>query len=667
VLLVSLDTTRADRLGCYGNGAGLTPNLDALARSGVRFDEVISPAPLTLPSHASVFTGLAPRRHGVRDNTGYRLPGDRPVLAEALRQRGYATAAFVSSVVLDRVTGIGRGFEVYDDEVRVGSRQAFDYRERAAVQTNDAVFRHLGQLKQPFFLWVHYFDPHLPYVPPEPFGSRFPEAPYDGEIAFMDEQIGRLLAAVRARASSLVVVVVGDHGESLGEHGEAAHGVFVYQATQRVPWLMAGPGVPQGRLVKQRVGLIDVVPTLLDLLGLPAPGDLDGISVTPLVRGEELEPRAYDLESFYPLRAYGWAAPRGLIVGEEKFIQLPRKELYHLGTDPNELRNLASTRPTRAAELAAALGDRDDEDGHGAEADDPELLEQRQRLETLGYVAGGSGSSGGDGAIDPKDGIVWIADLEAGRRAYQLGRPSEGIEPLERLLSRNPENVPALLALGVCYLGSGNPAKAVVADRKALEIAPQDDLVHFNLANALASLSADDPEQAESAGVHYRRALELNPRFADAYLNYASFLQETATDRAALRVLERAREHGVHDPDLETRIGVIELKAGKVEEAKQALRRALELNPGAVGPLEALATIARRQERYAEAAYFYALLLEARPQAGVAFTLGSIRLEHLGDRPGARQAFEQALALSARDDPARRELQRLIDELSETP
>jgi Tfp pilus assembly protein PilF len=219
----------------------------------------------------------------------------------------------------------------------------------------------------------------------------------------------------------------------------------------------------------------------------------------------------------------------------------------------------------------------------------------------------------------------------------------------------------------VCYLGSGNPAKAVVADRKALEIAPQDDLVHFNLANALASLSADDPEQAESAGVHYRRALELNPRFADAYLNYASFLQETATDRAALRVLERAREHGVHDPDLETRIGVIELKAGKVEEAKQALRRALELNPGAVGPLEALATIARRQERYAEAAYFYALLLEARPQAGVAFTLGSIRLEHLGDRPGARQAFEQALALSARDDPARRELQRLIDELSETP
>jgi len=664
VLLVTLDTTRADHLGCYGAAFAATPNLDALAAAGVRFDEAISPAPLTLPSHASLFTGLVPRRHGVRDNTLHRLGEEPAVLAEVLRSHGYKTVAFVSSVVLDRVTGIDRGFETYDDTVRIGPREAFDYRERAAAQTNEAALAGLDELEGPFFLWVHYFDPHLPYVPPGPFRRRFADRPYDGEIAYMDEQFGQLLAAVKRRSSSLLVIVAGDHGESLGEHGEGSHGVFIYQSTQRVPLLMAGPGVPRGRVVHQRVGLVDVTPTILDLLGLPSLLDVDGLSVVPLLHGRDFRSRDYELESFYPAHAYGWSPPRALVRGDDKFILLPRTELYRLSDDMAEKNNLAGARPKRASELEGALSVLIEEDDCASSVEDSDLAEQRHRLEALGYLGGNSAVVDGDG-IDPKDGIEWIADLDAGRRAYQTGRPAEGIEPLKRLLGRNPENVPALLSLAMCYLGAGMTESAVEADRQALEIAPDDDLVHFNLANALAMLGQTSPAALAEARLHYERAVQLNPRFADAYLNYASLLQRAESDDAALAVLERARSAGIRDSELETRIGVIELKRGKVEAAKQALRRGLELNPRAAGPLEAMATIAQRQERYEEAAHYFERLLEVHPTAQIAFTLGSIRLDHLGDKAAARVAFERALALSGPDDPVRARLQGLIEELSD--
>jgi arylsulfatase A-like enzyme/Tfp pilus assembly protein PilF len=666
VLLVTLDTTRADHLGCYGAGFAATLNLDALASAGVRFDEAISPAPLTLPSHASLFTGLIPRRHGVRDNTLHRLGKDPAVLAEVLRSHGYETAAFVSSVVLDRVTGIDRGFEGYDDTVRIGVREAFDYRERAAAQTNEAALAGLGELDEPFLLWVHYFDPHLPYVPPEPFRSRFVDRPYDGEVAYMDEQFGELLGAVRRKSSSLVVIVAGDHGESLGDHGELSHGVFIYQSTQRIPLLIAGPGVPKGRVVRERVGLVDVTPTLLDLLGLPALPDIDGVSLAPLMRGEDAPARDYELESFYATHAYGWVPPRALVRGDEKFILLPRTELYRLDQDPAEKKNLAAARPRRASELEEALSALIAGDEGVSPAEDPELVEQQRRLESIGYV-GGHSTGVGSGAIDPKDGIDWIADLDAGRRAYQTGRPADGIEPLRRLLSRNPENVPALLALAMCYLGSGRVESAVETDRRALAIAPDDDLVHFNLANALAIQGRSSPAALAEARTHYERAVRLNPRFADAYLNYASLLERAESDGAALALLERARSAGVRDPELETRVGVFELKRGDVEAAKQALRRGLELNPRAEGPLEAMATIAQRQERYEEAVHYLERLLEVHPSARIAFTLGSIRLDRLGDRVAAKVAFEQALALSSPDDPVRATIEERIERLSGPP
>jgi len=662
VLLVTLDTTRADRLGCYGADLATTPNLDAVARKGVRFDEAISPAPLTLPSHASLMTGRVPRRHGVRNNALFRLSDEPEVLAEALRRHGYHTAAFVSSAVLDRITGIDRGFEHYDDTVRVGSRQAFNYEERAASQTTDAALGHLDDLEEPFFLWVHYFDPHLPYVPPPPFDERFPDRPYDGEIAFMDDQVGRLLKAVRARTESLLVVVAGDHGESLGEHGEDAHGIFVYQATQRVPLIVAGPGVPRGKVVDRQVGLVDVAPTVLDLLDLPPLPDTDGRSAVSLLRGKKVDPRGYEMESFFPSYAYGWSPLRGLVREGYKYVDAPRGELYRLPADPGETKNLFADEADRASALAEALGALVEEDSATMPTVDPELEEQKQRLETLGYVGGSSTHE--DAAIDPKDGVAWLPDLEAGRRAYQTGKPSEGIEPLKRLLSNNPGNVPALLALGLCYLGSGKPDMAVATDLRALEIGPDDPLVHFNLANAFAALGETKPDKLPEARNAFERALELNPRFADAYLNYASLLERGGSDADALMWLRRARSAGVRDPDVETRIAVLELKKGNVEPAKEAFRRALELHPRAAGPLEAMARITYRQARWPESASYFERLLEVSPRLPVAATLASIRLDHLDDREGARRAYERALELAAPDDPNRSLILERIEELS---
>ncbi len=244
IILITLDTTRADHLGCYGRAGAATPNLDALARAGALFESAISPAPLTLPSHATIMTGLVPRRHGVRDNALFRLDPSHRTVASILRAAGYSTAAAVGASVLDRSTGIGQGFGVYDDRVRIGRRSEFNFEERAASQVTATARELLESLPAPFFLWVHYYDPHYPYVPPLPYARAFSASPYDGEIAFVDEAVGRLLEGLRAKGAeaATLVVVAGDHGESLGEHGEDRHDLFLYQATQRVPLHPEGPG-----------------------------------------------------------------------------------------------------------------------------------------------------------------------------------------------------------------------------------------------------------------------------------------------------------------------------------------------------------------------------------------------------------------------------------------
>ena len=409
VVLISVDTLRADHVGCYGASRAHTPTLDAVARRGVRFDAAVSPAPPTLPSHATLLTGLDPPQHGVRDNSVFSLAEEIPTLAERFREAGFATAAFVGAMVLDRRHGLARGFDVYGDRMGVqrSGKANLPYPERRAEAVVDEALAWMATGPERFFLWVHLYDPHVPYQPPPGFRAAFPDSPYDGEIAYADAQLARLLAALErgGPADRTLLVVTSDHGESLGEHGFTTHGYSIYEATQRVPLLMRGPGLPAGRVVTEPVGLTDIAPTLLEVAGLDPLATTSGEALDRVIAGDMGGRVAY-METLAPQLQFGWSPLRGVRTRRHRYVRAPRPELYDLGEDPRESRNLAGSLPDLVAELDGALQER----LGGERAVEPVALlseEERARLESLGYAVASVGGDptrpGAVGGRDPKD------------------------------------------------------------------------------------------------------------------------------------------------------------------------------------------------------------------------------------------------------------------------
>jgi choline-sulfatase len=427
LVIITLDTTRADRLPIYGFMHAPMPALERLARDGVVFDRATSVAPLTLPAHSSLFTGLFPPAHGVRDNADRPLAEDRTTLAEILRARGFRTGAFVGSVVLDADRGLAQGFDQYSG-VTTGQAAApsLPVRRRSAdAVVSDALHWIETQDDRPLFAWVHLYDPHKPYNPPEPFRSQYSD-PYLAEIAFADAHIGRLLAALERRKilDRTIVVVAGDHGEALGEHGERDHGIFVYESVLHVPLIVRAPGISPRRL-SGVVRLVDVMPTVLDLLRVPRP-QVEGVSLAATMRGEAPQPEldAYS-ESQYP-RRLGWSPLRALRAGRYKLIEAPRPELYDLERDPFEQRNVYDERPEVAAALARRLASFDPmvkaSDGL---SDYMPSVELQQRIASLGYV-GSSGSRAAaktTGLPDPKDCIGTVANAAPAPCGRYVERP----------------------------------------------------------------------------------------------------------------------------------------------------------------------------------------------------------------------------------------------------
>lgn len=685
LLLVTLDTTRADRLGCYGYAKAATPALDRLARQGTRFVHAFSPVPLTLPAHASLFTGLLPREHGVRHNAGYRLPGGTVTLAARLRDAGYRTAAVIAADVLDRGSGIDLGFETFDDQVRVGPRAWFGWEERAASQVVDAALDRLPALTKdgaPFFLWVHFYDPHFAYIPPEPYRTRFKADLYDGEIAFVDAELARLLDAVERRTgTNLVVGVAGDHGEALGDHGERNHGVFVYQATQRIPLIVRGGGLAAGRTIDAPVALQDLGPTLVELAGaapLPRSSAPDGgRSLLPLLR-PGAEPKAasaawpardFELETHYTRLAFGWSPVRALVRWPHKFILVPRPELYDLAADPTESRDLAAARPDVASDLrralAARLGpeyDRPPQPGD-AERLDPEQVE---RLRSLGYAASGGGDGGANAGayatIDPKDGILWLAEIDRARALIQSGRPGEAVRALEPVVAQNSGNLEATLALITATLGSGRPERAVALAREAVARWPSNFLTHFNLANALGAFAAQDEAARREAETEYRAALALFPRHAESVGGLSALLLAAGRVKDARDLLAGAAAQGLVDADLALRRGVAEASLGNAPAAREAFGQAARLDPTSAAPHEALGKLAFAAGDARAAVAAYRRALEIAPTAATARTLGAILLNALDDREGAKAAFRRALELEPQG-PAADDVRSLLDDL----
>jgi len=443
VLLITIDTLRADRLGCYGDREAATPVLDALAARGVRFPDAVAHVPLTLPSHATILTGLTPLKHGVRDNAGFVLGPSIRTLAEQFRASGFDTAAFVSGFPVHHRFGLGRGFNVYDDRFPRGEDPARPpYIERRGDQTVAAASAWLARRQdpetRPFFLWLHLFDPHAPYDPPEPFKSRFSARPYDGEVAFADAQIGVLLdqLAQAGLVDRTLVLATSDHGEGLGEHAEPTHGLFIYDSTIRVPLILAGPGIPSGRVVASLARGIDVAPTLLDLAHLPPLPDAEGRSLKATWGERKAVDEPAYVESLFGRLSFGWAPLYGWRDRQLMFIDAPRPELYDARTDPGQLHDLSGARTADADRyrhvIEAAVS------RAPAAQPGPTSREARDRLRSLGYT-GGAGSITSPSLRDPKDSAELAVRIE---NATTLERtdPKKAVDEFQSILKEDPNN-----------------------------------------------------------------------------------------------------------------------------------------------------------------------------------------------------------------------------------
>lgn len=432
VVIVTLDTTRADRLSAYGYMNATTPHLDRLAAEGVVFNQAQSVAPLTLPAHASLFTGLLPPAHGVRDNAGEALAANQTTLAEILRAHGFRTGAFVGSIVLEPKRGLAQGFDVYDSVASPGAGLPLERRQRRAEEVIDRATAWLSaSAGERFLLWAHLYDPHRPYDPPEPFRSI--SDPYLGEIAYADSQLGRLVGALEARGllDRTLLVVAGDHGESLGDHGERDHGIFVYESVVRVPLIVRAPGLRPAR-VAEVVRLTDILPTVLETLGIPEIQAVDGVSLSGLMRGtaRNLGLEAY-AESLYPQR-FGWSALHAIREERFKFIDAPRPELYDLERDPFEQRNIYDERPVLARALRERLtAIRARHSADPAPQATGVSAELRESLAALGYVASTPRPAigGSDSLLDPKDCIAAAEASAPTRRAAAAAVDPRCLQP----------------------------------------------------------------------------------------------------------------------------------------------------------------------------------------------------------------------------------------------
>ena len=617
VLLITLDTVRADRIGAYGYAAAKTPNLDALARDGVRFDDAVAAAPITGPAHAAIFTGRYPGRLGVRDNASTPLPPHANTLAHVLSERGFATGGFIGAFILDRPYGFAKGFTQFDSGfTRVDSGHEANAERRGNLVVDDAV-KWIQSLPsdRPFFAWTHLYDPHAAYLPPEPFASEFAGRLYDGEIAFVDQQIGRLLEALRGRnaLARTLVIAIADHGESLGDHGEDEHGVFLYESVIRIPWIMSGPGVPRGRAVAGQVRAIDLFPTLLDLLGLARAEGVDGESLVTLFDGRAPAKRpAAFAETWYPRLHYGWSELRSLRADGWKAIDAPRPELYNLKEDPGEQRNVYSLQRELADRMIEEAARLDREMAAAAPAGapaqpDPSTL---QRLRSLGYVGVVSKAANGARGPDPKDTI-------AERREYRV-----------------------LMSQAIDDLRARRPAEAVVKLKRLVQINERAYDLHLMLGQAY-----EQQAMLPEALGEYELAAILNPDTANPLLSAAEIHVARNDTAAARKRLEDAARIEPNSFDVALVTGRVLEREERVPEALAAYDKAATLNPANPRPRTLLVALATRTQQFDLAEKHLLKLLDMGYQPSrTHFGLGRIA-ELRGRKDDAVRHYRTALDL----------------------
>jgi len=539
VLLITLDTTRADRIGAYGYTKARTPNLDAIARNGILFSNAYCQVPLTLPSHCSIMTGTIPLTHGVHNNGTYTLAADKVTLAEVLKGRGYKTAAFVSSFSVDSRFGLDQGFDVYDDNFQENLPFKPLNSERKAEQVYAACLPWFDRLKdEPFFCWIHFFDPHLPYNPPSPYREEFKDRLYDGEVAYMDYLIGELMRKIQEKnvLGKTLVVVAGDHGEAFGEKGEAGHGMFLYEMTMKVPLLFyAENHLPASSVIPARVRLIDIVPTVLDLLNIPNPESVQGTSLIPCIQEKKKRDLESYIETYYPKENYGWSPFMGLISGDWKYIRAPKEELYSLKADPGEAKNVFASEKKAAAKLKAGLDTLVKASVvPGASAKRTLTAEEQARLRSLGYVDYSDKTATGD-APDPKDKLDELRMIQDAERAEFEGDFAAAAALHEKMLALRPNAASSYINLALAQARLKNFDLAIQTLRRGIEKIPGSELLLSRLGYTYLVTQRNEDASATMAEV-----LKINPRNIDALTASAVILVNQGKKEEALGFFERA-------------------------------------------------------------------------------------------------------------------------------
>jgi arylsulfatase A-like enzyme/tetratricopeptide (TPR) repeat protein len=612
LVVLTLDTTRSDHLSCYGFPGATTPNLDRIAAEGILFEEALTTAPVTLVAHSSIMTGLYPYQHGVRNNGTYVLDQRFQTLAEMLKARGYETGAILGAFPLDHRFGLDQGFDHYDDQFPAGSRKLeSDTAQRPGSDVTSLALSWLdGVGTKPFFLWCHYFDPHAPYAPPKAYEQRFPRDPYSGEIAAMDAAIGDLVAGLTERGllEKTVLMIVGDHGEGLGEHREMTHTFFVYNSTLKVPFLLRLPhagafeaGTWQGRRLKDPVSLVDCLPTALNSLGW---SEADrplcaGMSLLPVVEGKERGPSWIYFESLPPLLEYAISDLRGIVRDRWKYIRAPRPELYDLSQDPKELHDdAARSSPLRTrmeADLATVLSG-DVGGTTGQVAMDQETIE---KLRSLGYLAGGSPQRAAGPARDPKDMIDSFEQINRARTFVAEHRPADAVAVLDSVLAVRPDDGSALRikAASLARIGRGGESVAIY-DALLRDCAGCPDELELLLRRGMAYFAARQSAEAEKSA---RDLIHTNPRTAGPRLLLARVLAGRRDYAGARRAIEEEIGLFPSDPTPRIVLGDCEREAGDLKSAEAAYRAALDLNPNLADAMAGLAEILLTTGREASA------------------------------------------------------------------
>jgi arylsulfatase A-like enzyme/Tfp pilus assembly protein PilF len=645
VLVITMDTTRADHLSCYGNAGIQTPVIDGLARRGVLFANAFTASPSTLPGHSSIHTGLYPYHHGARANGTFQLGSENTTLAEILRSNGYTTAAFISAYVLDGRFGLEQGFDLYDDDLSKGIKYSeHSFRERPAQYTNEAVLEWLGTVERnKFFAWVHYFDPHAPYVPPEPFRTKYADRPYDGEIAYTDAEIGELLAGLAKLGvlDNTLIVLAGDHGEGLGEHGESTHSLLVYDSTLHTPLIFCPPGTDSlGLVVNRQVSNVDIVPTILALLGIEADARFDGVS---LLQGPAAHPQAIYAETISTLVLHGWSPLFTVRMQDSKYIHAPRPELYDLKDDPKELKNLFDQRPEQVAALARELETHVGGDVFGGQALTQMVTMDREtarRLAALGYVGTKAGEIDVQSAaqFDPKDMVPHFERVQAASNLMAAGQFRQAVAEMEACLEIVPNDVWTLRLLTSAYVEKGDLDRAEQMAMRSLELEKHEPSIYLSLGRI--ALSRGRVAEAER---HYRRALELDPQFAPAYVALGTLQARVGDTAAALEHFHQAIEMdpGMSGPMAYNAMGGMYLGRMELEQAREAFNKTLEIDKLNGGARSGLATILIEENKLEQA--------EAELETAAHFLPNDVRvLATLAALHNKRQDYDQGVELARR-------------------